>query len=177
MTNKIRHLDLSRCTKIEDLNPLIFLDLEELNLMGCSNLVDLEPLTYQMNLQKLNLSACRKAINHLHLLTKFPSLRELDISFLSMWDGKFLFSTLPFLQSLEVLKLIECPGLTTLSPLVNFTKLQNLQLSINEDLTDVHAVSRCTELKVLDIRICPRLPEHAIEHIKNSLPDCKIVRK
>ncbi|CAK9317590.1 unnamed protein product [Citrullus colocynthis] len=120
--------------------------LQNLNCVGCQNIrkVLIPPAARCFHLSSLNLSLS-------------SNLKEVDVSCYNL-----CFLNLSNCCSLEVLKL-DCPRLTSLF-------LQSCNI---EEEVVVAAVSRCSMLETLDVRLCPKISSISMVQLRIACPSLK----
>ena len=178
--NKLRHLNLHGSYRLKDISSLAhctsltylhlmnchtpdlsalenLTSLTWLNLVGCSEVEDFSPLASLLNLQTLNLGACKQLRNRdLSYLSHLRQLRELDL-----WANHKLtdISALSSLVNLEILNLRACDGLTDLWPLSHLTNLKKLDCLGCSSISDVTPLAHCVNLQTLNITMCPSITD------------------
>lgn len=125
-----------------------------LDLNGCNNITDLEPVATLKSLQKLGLCECYNISDQsLTHLSDLVLLQELDLCNTDVSEGGL--SALHRLPSLRVLDLGEQPlsgvGLRAIGSL---TSLEKVTLSVSVSDADMQAVACLTGLRSLDLSVC-----------------------
>ena len=145
--------------------------LQNLYLINCDTLSDIEALLEMKNLSSLNLTQCER-INNPGLVMGLESLQRLS---LPPGISHEEFRELPeHLQGLEVVELVDCPDILDLSPLKALPELRILQLQLERDqlsrLEDLNQL----ELLVLTSEIFEDNPS-LVNELRATLPDTRIV--
>ncbi|XP_006279381.2 probable disease resistance protein RPP1 [Capsella rubella] len=131
----LKWMDLSYSEDLKELPDLsTATTLEELDLQGCSSLVELpSSIGNATNLRELNLSECSK-------LVKIPSSIE-------------------NLTNLQKLNLVDCLNLVELPSIENATKLEELELANCSRLVKLPSFINATKLDLLNLSNCSSLLE------------------
>lgn len=142
----LQQLDLTGCGQIIDISPLGNLPcLQQVNLSGCHQLSDLNPLAALAGLKQLSLAGCRQ-ISDLTPLTSLTSLHDLDLTGCGQLGQ---FSPVGKLTGLQQLNLAGCRQLSDLSPLASLSSLQQLTISWCKQIRDCSPLAKLTSLQQL----------------------------
>jgi Leucine-rich repeat (LRR) protein len=116
----------SRNNNLKDISPISNLvNLQFLNLFGCSLIKDISPISNLVNLQFLNLFGC-SLITDIHFFSRLINLRSIDLCCCkSLTD----ISSLSGLLNLQSLNLEECKRIQSISSLRNCLALKDLKES------------------------------------------------
>ncbi|NLD49428.1 MAG: hypothetical protein GX660_19920 [Clostridiaceae bacterium] len=140
--------------RIKDVSPLCkLLELEELNLSN-NGIISLEGIKF----------------DRLRELTKLKTLSLEDNVKAAAQDSETRLSDISFLSGFAGLEKLSLKGndIKDISPLGNLARLEELDLSINRNLSgSIEAVGRLENLKVLNIRECDVYDISPVENLKN----------
>jgi Ran GTPase-activating protein (RanGAP) involved in mRNA processing and transport len=152
---KLKVLDLSDCSSLDDASLPVLASLRELNLSGCVELTS-------------------GALDTIEKLTGLTSLLLADLEFV---NNAAIQRLLPLANSLRELSLRACPNITSEAgaSLLRLQKLQKLDVAGCEGLDDsfLQHLQAHTSLKEVDLRGCPFSPE-AVEALRTQRPDLQI---
>ncbi|EOA23685.1 hypothetical protein CARUB_v10016890mg, partial [Capsella rubella] len=156
----LRWMNLSFSKDLKELPDLsTATNLEELNLKGCSSLVELPfSIGNATNLQKLNLSECSKLVKVPSSIENLTNLRRLNL------PGCSNLMELPSLGNatkLEELNLSDCSSLLELPPSIGTaTNLRELKIRGCSSLVKLSSsIGDLTNLKEFDLSNCSNLVE------------------
>uniref|UniRef100_A0A1J3EHJ7 Protein SUPPRESSOR OF npr1-1, CONSTITUTIVE 1 n=1 Tax=Noccaea caerulescens TaxID=107243 RepID=A0A1J3EHJ7_NOCCA len=158
LLRNLKWVNLSRSNKLKELpNLSTATSLEELDLSGCSSLMELpSSIGKATTLQKLNLDGCVKLVELPSSIGNLTNLQELNISFCMRLVK--LPSSIGNATNLQKLDLSYCSSLVELpSSLENATKLEDLDLSGCLSLVNFPSLTGNANLQELDLCRCSSL--------------------
>lgn len=143
-----------------------------LHLYQCKSIPNdaMQRLTMLVNLRSLSLSGCSQPLEFV-FLTKFSSLRTLDLTFTKIADSGMRFVAL--LTNLETLRLTGCYRVTDagFSQILVLTNLQTLDLTFCR-ITD-NVLKKLTNLKSLQKLLllgCSKVTKHGVSFLTTNMP-------
>lgn len=156
---------------IQDLSSIAALTgIRDLNLIYCDSLKEIGALTDLSGIRCLGLNGCEN-ITDISAILQIPQLTRLS---LPEHTTQMEFAEIVTANStLKVLELIECDGITDLSPLEASTELKALTLDI--DIHDLRPVYQLEELELLVLAEDFFEDSLVISEIRHALPDTRIV--
>ncbi|XP_010528887.1 PREDICTED: disease resistance protein TAO1-like isoform X1 [Tarenaya hassleriana] len=150
----LKHIDLSGSRSLKEISDLSnAVNLETLNLFGCSSLVTLCHFSNTKKLRDLDLSGCLSLLE-LPDLSNAVNLENLDLNNCS---SLVVLSDLSNAKKLRRLDLHSCSSLLKLPDLSNAVNLENLDLSNCSSLVVLSDLPNAKKLQKLDLRGCSSL--------------------
>ncbi|XP_023633866.1 probable disease resistance protein RPP1 isoform X2 [Capsella rubella] len=152
----LKWMDLSDSKDLKELPDLsTATNLENLDLQGCSSLVELPfSIGNATNLQELNLSRCSKLVK---IPSSIENLEDLDLSNCS--NLVEFPSSIGNENKLKKLYLCDCTSLVKLPSSINATNLKRLLLQNCSRVLELPAIENATKLVILNLNNCSSLLE------------------
>lgn len=168
---KLKNLTLAE-SELTSLSPVELPDaIQNLYIISCDTLSDISALSSYNKLQGLGLTLCQ-GIQNVAALHELKQLQWVSLP-PSISQNEFVDLAEHFTE-LEVLELIACSEIKTLSPLINLSELNILVLQMELDQLDMLDSLEQVELVVLSSEVIHDNPEW-VKELRASLPNTKIV--
>jgi hypothetical protein len=156
---------------IRDLDPLVACaEIRNLNIVFCEPLSAVGAITDIPGLTSLGFTGCFQ-IDSIPLMLEVPSL--IRLSFPGNTNQEAFADIVAGLDALEVVEMIQCKGITDLSPLQDHPGLR--ALTVDFDLPDVKSLTSLSGLELLVLTADYFEDSLAMAEIRKAMPDTRIV--